>query len=90
MRPRRIAFVLAAAALACAAGACDRSAGRIQSSILSDPGMAGSDVSVSAIHGVVSLTGNVASQEQVAIASAHAQREDGVMRVDNHLALNVQ
>ena len=61
---------------------------RIESAIHSDPGMAGADVSVNAEHGVVSLTGRVRSPEQVAIASAHAQREDGVMRVDNDLALN--
>lgn len=62
--------------------------GRIESAIRSDPGMAGADVSVNAEHGVVSLTGRVKSPEQVAIASAHAQREDGVMRVENDLALN--
>jgi hypothetical protein len=28
----------------------------------------------------------VKSQEQTAIASAHAQRQDGVMRVDTHLS----
>ena len=63
---------------------------RITAAILSDPGMAGADVSVNADHGVVSLTGNVKSQEQIAIASALAQHEDGVMRIDNHLALNTQ
>jgi osmotically-inducible protein OsmY len=47
--------------------------------------MSGADVSVNTDHGVVTLTGNVKSQEQTAIASAHAQRQDGVMRVDNHL-----
>ena len=52
--------------------------------------MVGADVSVMASQGVVSLTGSVRSQEQVAIAAAHAQREDGVMRIDNHLALNAQ
>ena len=64
--------------------------GRIQSAILSDPGMAGADVSVTSIHGVVSLTGSVQSQEQLALASALAQREDGVMRVDPDLELNPQ
>jgi hypothetical protein len=62
--------------------------GHIKAAILTDPGMAGSDVSVNADHGVVTLTGTVNSQEQAAIASAHAQREDGVMRVDNHLSPN--
>jgi osmotically-inducible protein OsmY len=51
--------------------------------------MAGSDVSVNTDRGVVSLTGVVKSQEQAAIASGHAQRQDGVMRVDNMLAANL-
>lgn len=63
---------------------------RIKAGILSDPGMAGSDVSVNTDRGVVSLTGIIKSQEQAAIASAHAQRQDGVMRVDNQLAVNLQ
>jgi hyperosmotically inducible protein len=63
---------------------------RIKAGILSDPGMTGSDVSVNTDRGVVSLTGIIKSQEQAAIASAHAQREDGVMRVDNQLAVNLQ
>ena len=62
---------------------------RIKAGLLTDPAMSGADVSVSTDHGVVSLTGLVSSQEQAAIASAHAQREDGVMRVDNHLAVNL-
>ena len=62
---------------------------RVKTGILSDPGMAGSDVSVNTDRGVVSLTGIIKSQEQAAIASAHAQRQDGVMRVDNQLAVNL-
>ena len=60
-------------------------ASRITSAILSDPGMAGADVSVNTNRGVVSLTGRVKSREQAAIASAHAEGEDGVMRVENTL-----
>jgi osmotically-inducible protein OsmY len=62
---------------------------RVKAGILADPGMTGSDVSVNTDHGVVSLTGIIKSQEQAAIASAHAQRQDGVMRVDNQLAVNL-
>jgi hyperosmotically inducible protein len=62
---------------------------RVKAAILADPGMAGSDVSVNTDHGVVSLTGIIKSQEQAAIASAYAQRQDGVMRVDNQLAVNL-
>ena len=60
---------------------------RIAEAVLSDPGMAGSDVSVVTSQGVVTLNGLVTSQEQAALASAHAQRQDGVIRVDSHLAV---
>ncbi len=60
--------------------------GKIKAAILSDPGMQGADVSVSTDKGVVVLEGTVKSQDQTGIASAHAQRQDGVMRVDSHLA----
>jgi osmotically-inducible protein OsmY len=59
---------------------------RIRAAIATDPGMAGADVSVNTDGGVVSLTGTVKSQEQAAFASAHAQRYDGIMRVDSHLS----
>ncbi len=65
-------------------------AARVRASILGDPGMAGTDVSVTSDHGVVTLLGTVRSQEQIAIASAYAQREDGVMRVDDELSLSAQ
>jgi osmotically-inducible protein OsmY len=45
---------------------------------------------VNTSQGVVSLTGVVASREQAAIASAHAQAQDGVMRVDDHLAVDLR
>jgi hypothetical protein len=61
--------------------------GRIKSAILTDPGMQGADVSVSTDRGVVLLAGIVKTPEQTALASAHAQRQDGVMRVDNHLEM---
>lgn len=61
---------------------------RIKAAMLADPSMAGSDISVNTDHGVVTLTGNVKSGEQTGIASAHAQRQDGVMRVDSQLSMN--
>lgn len=64
--------------------------GRIKAELLTDPGMSGSDVSVNTDHGVVTLTGSVKAQEQAAIASAHAQRQDGVMRVDTQLSTSPQ
>jgi hyperosmotically inducible periplasmic protein len=63
---------------------------RTKAAILSDPGMTGADVSVNTDRGVVSLTATIKSVEQSAIASAHAQRQDGVLRIDNHLAANLQ
>ena len=60
--------------------------GKIKAAILGDPAMQGADVSVNTDRGVVTLAGLVKTPEQTAIASAHAQRQDGVMRVDNHLS----
>ena len=60
--------------------------GKIKAAILNDTAMQGADVSVNTDRGVVTLAGLVKTPEQTAIASAHAQRQDGVMRVDNHLA----
>ena len=59
--------------------------GRIGSELSADPGMAGSDVTVHTDRGVVTLSGTVKTHEQTGIASAHAQSQDGVLRVDNHL-----
>lgn len=61
--------------------------GKVRAELASDPEMQGADVSVSADHGVVILAGTVQSYEQAAFASAHAQHQDGVMRVDNQLSL---
>jgi hypothetical protein len=62
----------------------------IVSAIRADPGMAGSDVSVNTENGVVSLTGLVRNREQSAIASAYANRQLGVIRVDNALTIPAQ
>jgi osmotically-inducible protein OsmY len=58
---------------------------KIAREIASDPRMAGADVSINIDRGVVVLAGTVKSHEQTGIASAHAQSQDGVLRVDNHL-----
>jgi hyperosmotically inducible protein len=63
---------------------------KVKANILADPALRGADISVNTTQGVVNLTGLVASQEQTAVASAHAQRQDGVMRVDNHLAVDIR
>lgn len=64
--------------------------GKIKAAILTDPGMTGADVTVNTDKGAVILSGTVKSQEQTAIASAHAQRQDGVLRVDNQLSVAPQ
>lgn len=63
---------------------------RIQAALLGDPGMTGADVSVHTDGGVVVLTGTVRNHEQTGLASAHAQRQEGVMRVDNQLSVPLQ
>ena len=62
-------------------------AARVGAALMADEGMRGADVSVNVEHGVVILAGNVKSYDQAGIASAYAQRQDGVMRVDNQLTL---
>lgn len=61
--------------------------GAVRAALMGDPGLQGADVSVNTSHGVVSLTGQVKNREQAAIAAAHAEGEDGVMRVDNTLVV---
>jgi hypothetical protein len=60
---------------------------RVKAELEADPAMNGADVSVNTDHGVVNLTGQVRSYEQAAIATSHAQRPDGVMRIESHLAV---
>ena len=62
----------------------------IVSAIRADPGMGGADVSVDTENGVVNLTGIVRNREQSAIASAYANRQLGVLRVDNALTIPAQ
>jgi hyperosmotically inducible periplasmic protein len=62
----------------------------VKANILADPALRGTDISVNTTHGVVNLTGLVASQEQAAVASGHAQHQDGVMRVDSHLSVDLR
>jgi osmotically-inducible protein OsmY len=63
---------------------------RIKAEIAGDPAMHGADVSVNTDRGVVVLAGLVKTPEQTAIASSHADRQDGVMRVDNQLSIASQ
>lgn len=68
----------------------DSATAAILSAIHADPGMAGSDVSVHTDNGVVTITGIVRNREQAAIASAYANRQLGVLRVDNQLSIPAQ
>ena len=61
--------------------------GKIKAAIAADAGMKDTDVSVETDNGVVRLSGTVKSQDQVAIATNLAQRQEGVMRVENNLAV---
>jgi len=61
--------------------------GEVRAALMGDPSLEGSDVSVNTSQGVVSLTGHVRNREQAALAAAHAEGEDGVMRVDNTLVV---
>jgi len=68
----------------------DAATAEILAAIHADPGMAGSDVSVHTDNGVVTITGIVRNREQSAIASAYANRQLGVLRVDNQLSMPAQ
>ena len=62
---------------------------RVEASLRSDAAMRGADISVNTSQGVVNLNGLVKSREQAAQAVVHAN-QDGVVRVDDHLAVEVR
>ena len=61
--------------------------GKVKTAITTDNGMKDSDISVKTENGVVTLTGNVKSPEQVTLAAALAQRQEGVSRVENQVTV---
>jgi hyperosmotically inducible periplasmic protein len=61
--------------------------GKIKAALAADSGLRDSDISVSTNNGIVTLTGTAKSQEQVSAAVALAQRQDGVTRVENNIAV---
>jgi len=63
---------------------------QIQAALHADPALAGSDISVNTERGVVTLSGFVLNREQSAIASAYANRQLGVLRVENGLSIPAQ
>ena len=62
---------------------------KVEASLRKDPALAGADISVNTTRGVVNLTGLVSSQEQAALAAGHGH-QDGVVRVDNDLAVDLR
>jgi hypothetical protein len=61
--------------------------GKIKAAIASDAGLRDSDISVTTDNGVVVLSGTAKSQDQVTMATALAQRQDGVTRVENNITV---
>lgn len=61
--------------------------GKIKAAIAADAGLRDSDISVATQNGVVTLSGTAKSQDQVSMATALAQRQDGVVRVENHISV---
>ena len=61
--------------------------GKVKAAITADNGMKDADISVKTENGNVTLTGSVKSPEQVTLAAALAQRQEGVNRVENQVAV---
>lgn len=61
--------------------------GKVKAAIATDSGMKDSDISVKSENGVVTLSGTVKSPDQATLASALAQRQEGVSRVENQIAV---
>ena len=61
--------------------------GKIKAAIAADSAMKDSDISVTTNNGVVTLGGTVKSQDQVAIATNLAQRQEGVQRVESNITV---
>ena len=56
--------------------------GKVKAAIASDNGMKDSDLNVSTEGGVVKISGTVKSNDQIALATTIAQRQEGVSSVD--------
>jgi len=61
--------------------------GKVKTAITADNGMKDSDISVEAEKGLETLTATVKSPDQVTLAAALAQRQEGVSRVENQVAV---
>ncbi len=61
--------------------------GKVKAAIAADSGMNESDVSVSTEGGVVTLAGTAKSPGQASRAAMLAERQQGVSRVENRIAI---
>jgi osmotically-inducible protein OsmY len=61
--------------------------GKIKAALASENGLKDADISVDNNGGVVTLKGTAKSQEQIALATSVAQRQQGVTRVDSQLTV---
>ena len=61
--------------------------GKVKAAITADSGMKNADISVKTENGLVTLTGSAKSPDQITLASALAQRQDGVNRVENQVTV---
>ena len=61
--------------------------GKVKAAFAADSGLKDTDISVATNNGVVTLTGTAKSQDQVSIATALAQKQEGVTRVDSQITV---
>jgi hyperosmotically inducible protein len=61
--------------------------GKVKTAITTDNGMKDADISVKTENGIVTLTGTAKSPDQVTLAAALAQRQEGVSRVENQVTV---
>ena len=61
--------------------------GKIKAAIAADAGLKDTDISVTTNNGVVTLSGTAKSQDQISAATALAQRQDGVTKVETNVAV---
>jgi osmotically-inducible protein OsmY len=75
----RLIPYVAAAALAAALA--------VKAAIATEPGLKDAEIIAKTDGGMVVLTGTAKSQDQIALASNLAQRQEGVSRVDTQIAV---
>lgn len=61
--------------------------GKVKAAIAADSGLKDTDISVTTDNGVVMLGGTVKSQDQIAIATSLAQRQEGVNKVETQIVV---